>query len=356
MDSIRLQKLRAVCAQHQLDAFLATRPLSLHYLLGFSGSSGVGLITDTAVYFITDFCYKEQALIEVPADRIIQAAGTLLEELNTIPKFRRLKTIGFEADYLTVSNFEHFKKIAHFAQLVPLTDTIETIAAQKSTEEAELIRKACDITVSVFQEVCNVIQAGVTEQDIATEISYKIRRYGGDGDAFEPVVLFGKNSAYPHGKPGGTKLSKRDIVQLDLGAVYKGYCADFSRIVFMGKPSRQLLALYQVVKEAQDKALSVCTAGIPANEIDTAARSVIEKAGYGAYFGHSIGHGLGLNVHMVPKISPKNSAPVHSDTIFTIEPGIYLPGVGGVRIEDVVYIQDTNVYVLTKSSRDPIIL
>jgi len=356
MNRARIKKLMEVCAAHQLDAFLITHPISLRYIVGFTGSNGLSIITAKSVYFITDFRYKEQASIEVYADVILQAKDSLVEGLKTFLGNNHLKNVGIEAEHITLHLFEQLKEAVTPAQLVPLVDVINTIAAVKSSEEIENIRCACDITRAVFTDICHLLQTGAIERDIAAEISYRIKKSGGDCDAFEPVVLFGSNSAFPHRKPGNTRLNQGDIIQLDFGAVYKGYCADFSRVLFMGEPSQKMSEMHRIVQEAQKRAITVCKPGVPANEIDAAARAVIEQAGYGAYLGHAVGHGIGLDVHMLPKISPLHTAPIVPGNVFTIEPGVYFPGIGGIRIEDVAYMSNTGVNVLTNTSQDSIVL
>ena len=348
----RIQQLFDYLSEQQLDAFLVSKPVNLQYLLGFTGSNGLSLISDKTVFFLTDFRYKEQASTEVTADEIVLVNGPLIDSLNKLPGFDSIKRLGFESEYVTYNTYRKLSGIADHAALVPCSEAIDGIAAKKSPEEIALIQKACDITVSVYNDIQPLFSEGVSEVEIDAEISYRIKRRGGDGDAFEPHVLFGKNSAFPHGKPGQTKLRIGDVIQLDFGAAYKGYNSDFSRVLFLGKPPDKLLNIHNVVKKALEQAVEMIKPGRPANEIDAAARDIINRNGFAQYFGHTVGHGVGLTVHALPKISAANTEPVEVGNVFTIEPGIYIPGFGGVRIEDVVSIEQSGTKVLTKAQRD----
>ena len=357
MHERRIQQLCDYLSKQQLDAFLVSKPVNLQYLLGFTGSNGLSLISDKTVFFLTDFRYKEQASIEVTADEIVPVNGPLIDSLDKLPGFDSIKRLGFESDYITYNTYQKLQDIAGHASLIPCSEVVDSIAAKKSPEEIALIQKACDITVSVYKNIRSLFNEGVSEIEIAAEISYKIKKQGGDGDAFEPHVLFGKNSAFPHGKPGQTKLRISDVIQLDFGAVYKGYHADFSRVLFLGNPPEEILNIHNIVKKALEQAIEIIKPRVlGANEIDAAARNIINRSGFGQYFGHSVGHGVGLTVHSLPKISAANAEPVEVGNVFTLEPGIYIPGFGGVRIEDVVCIEHSGAKVLTEEKRDLVIL
>lgn len=352
MHEQRIQQLSDYLSKQQLDAFLVSKPTSLQYLLGFTGSNGLCLFSDKTVFFLTDFRYKEQAAAEVTTAEIVPADGPLFDSLNKLPGFDNIKRLGFESEYVTFNTHQKLCGIAGDAALIPCSEAIDGIAARKSPEEITLIQKACDITVSVYNDIQPLFREGVSEIEIAAEISYKIKRQGGDGDAFEPHVLFGKNSAFPHGKPGQTKLRMGDVIQLDFGAAYKGYNSDFSRVLFMGSPPEELLNIHNVVKKALEQAIEMIEPGKPANEIDAAARNIINQGGFAQYFGHSVGHGVGLTVHSLPKISAANTEPLEEGNVFTVEPGIYIPDFGGIRIEDVVSIEQSGIKVLTNVRRE----
>ena len=352
----RIKQLCGYLSEQQLDAFLVSKPTSLQYIVGFTGSNGLSIISDKTVFFLTDFRYKEQASAEVTADEIVPADGPLVHSLNKLTGFDSIKRLGFESEYVTYDTYGKLCGIAGETALIPCSEVIDRIAAKKSPEEIEFLQKACDITVSVYKKVRPLLKEGVSEIEIAAEISYKIKKNGGDGDAFEPHVLFGKNTAFPHGKPGQTKLRTGDVIQLDFGAVYKGYHADFSRVLFLGNPPEYMLHIHSVVNKALEQAIETIQPGIAANAIDAAARNIINRKGFGQYFGHSAGHGVGLSVHTLPKISAANAEPVEEGNVFTIEPGIYIPDFGGVRIEDVVSIGQSGAMVLTEVQRDLVIL
>ncbi len=356
MNETRLKNLRSILTSHNLDAYLVSKPSSLRYLLGFTGSSGLGFLTGESVTFITDFRYEDQAAQEIHADTTVIAKKSLFESLPAIPQIGSVQKVGFEPEHLTFDNYRKVTDILDGITFIPLTEEIEKIAAIKSFDEIKNIQKASAITIRVYHEILGLLNEGVSESDIAAEITFRIRKNGGDGVAFEPIVLFGEHSALPHGTPGVKQLGHGDSIQLDFGAVYNGYCSDFSRVVVLGKADKEFLKVYSIVNSALDRALSVVRAGIEAKAIDFAARSFIKKNGYGNNFRHALGHGVGLTVHAFPKISSAVSDPVETMQIFTIEPGIYIPGRFGIRIEELVMIGNEGVTNLTDVPRELIVL
>ena len=263
---------------------------------------------------------------------------------------------GFEPEHLSFDNYRRVTDVLDAVTFIPLSGEIDKIAAIKSFDEIKNIQKASAITIEVYHEILDLLTEGVSESDIAAEITFKIRKKGGDGDAFEPIVLFGAHSALPHGTSGEKKLGYGDSIQLDFGAVYNGYCSDFSRVVVLGKAEEEFQKVYSIVNRALDRALSVVRAGAEAKKIDFAARSFIEKRGYGNNFRHALGHGVGLTVHALPKISSSVSDTVETMHIITIEPGIYIPGRFGIRIEDLIQINQKGVTNLTDVPRELIVL
>lgn len=355
----RIQDLRHFLSSNELDAFLIIKPSSLRYLLGFTGSNGLGIITNSAVYFITDFRYKDQAEKEVQYDKIILADGSLINSIKEITEFNRFNTFGFESDYITYNSYQNLSEVITSnpgSSLLPFAGTLDKIASKKSPGEILSIRKACDITLKVFDEIKPYFRENVTESDIAAEISYKIKKKGGEGDSFNPIVLFGKNTALPHGVPGKTKLRKGENIQLDFGSVIEGYHADFSRCLYFGNPPDDFLRIHNAVRNALETAIAGIEVGKGGKEIDAFARNVIKEFGYGDYFGHAVGHGVGLSIHEMPKISPLSEDELAIGNVFTVEPGIYISDKYGVRIENVVSIERSGVNVLTDISTELSIL
>lgn len=351
----RIELLRKHVNENNLDAFLITNSSALRYFLGFTGSSGIGFVTRDSIHFITDFRYREQAVKEVKAAEIHISKESVYAYLSNLAVFKNSKNTGFESESLDFHNYSILTNSAP-ETLIPFNDVAGKISSVKSPDEINYIKKACDITVGVFNEILCCFKTGVTEKDIVSEIYCKLLRNGSDKVSFEPCVLFGKNTSLPHGKPGQSRLSKGDLIQLDFGAVYNGYHADFSRGLIFGKPSKDQREIYLTVLEAQQSAIERVRPGVIANEVDEAARDVIRKRGFGEYFGHATGHGIGLNVHTYPRISEKNTDPLIEGNVFTIEPGVYIPGFGGVRIEDIVVVEPGGCGFLTEPLKNIITL
>jgi len=355
MQKTRISKLRTFLSENNLDSFILHDTTGLRYFLGFTGSSGLALITDKTVLFITDFRYKNQSASEVIADEIVITDKPLFDSLLRIPAFNSCGRIGFEAGLLIYSHFQNLDQAAP-EKLVPCEDVTASISSVKSFQEIEYIKRACDITVAVFDDIRPFFRDSVTEMDIAAEIAYKMRKLGSDGEAFDSIVLFGERTALTHGKPGTAQLKPGDFIQLDFGASYNGYCADFSRALIVGRPSREQREIHLAVKKAQENAIDTIKSGVPAKDVDLAARNCLEKRGFLQYFGHSVGHGVGLNVHTLPRLSKTSEALLEPGNVFTVEPGVYIQGIGGVRIEDTVSLDQTGVSILTEAERELFII
>ncbi len=352
MNDDRVEALRNLFIEKEIDSFLVNSPTSLHYLFGYTGTNGLGFINTRKSYFVTDFRYKDQSANEVFATEIILADGHLADSLTGIDDIEECKKTGFESTAVNYDQYLSYKQIFGSSELVPCQETVEKIESVKSAVEIEYISKASEITIKVFNEIIDLIKPGITEKEVAAEISYRILRLGGDGDSFFPIVLFGSRTALPHGSPEDIKLEEGDLVQLDFGVRYRGYCSDFSRVLIAGKLKREQREIYLAVRESIDRTIEILKPGMPAKDVDLFAREIIEKKGFGRYFGHSIGHGVGLAVHALPKLSRNSDEVLSIGNVFTIEPGIYLTGSCGVRIEDLICLDDTGVRVLTNTSRD----
>lgn len=348
MSDNRLLQIRRFLSDNNLEAFLITKHSSLRYIFGFTGSSGIGWITHKATAFLTDSRYKVQASKEVYCDDLLLVAGPLFENLPKFREFTQSKRIGFESDDLSFRLHQKLTSILDpSSSLLPFEDVFDKLASVKTPEELTSIKTACDITVQVFMELLSDISEGVSENDIAAEISYKIRKNGGDKDSFDPIVLFGRNTAMPHGTPGKTKLQNGNVIQLDFGAVYNGYHSDFSRVIGFGGLPGDYTDIHKIVRTALEEAIEAVETGRPAKAIDTVARDSIDRAGYGKYFGHALGHGVGLDIHAFPKISPSSADTLQSGNVFTLEPGIYIPEKFGIRLENVISIDGKTVSNLT---------
>ncbi len=352
----RLNAVRRFMQISRLDAFIVSDPAHVFYLTGFSGSSGLCVITPHRQFFITDNRYKAQAPLEVRGYRIVIAPLNLFQTIadrRLIPLRRR---IGFESHVLHVSEFRSLKKLFPSCRFVPAANVIETISAVKDASEIALLRAAVEITDKAFKKVLPLIRPGVREGDIAAEISYWHKRYGADADAFDPIVAGGPRGALPHAHASERKIKRGEMLVMDFGCRRKGYHSDMTRTVSVGKPSGLMRSVYAAVLEAQQRALDILKAGAAACAVDAAARDVIRHYGFGKYFIHSLGHGLGIHLHEPLRLSPISKDILQKGNTVTVEPGIYLPGVGGVRIEDDVVIGRDHSEVLNTSSKELIIL
>lgn len=352
----RIQQLRTQFDQLNIDAFLVTFLPHLRYLTGFSGSNGIGIVTRSAQYIITDGRYAEQINHEVSGWKIFITQKGLFEELqkrNLLPSGTR---VGFDGNAVNFSQFQHLKKLLPKVKFLPKVDCIERIAIVKDADEISKIKCAVAITDAVFTELLSLVRPGISELDLAAEISYRQRKHGAEGDAFETIVASGERSALPHGRASSKKLQNGDLVTFDFGCVYEGYHSDMTRTVIVGKPKFEAKKIYTIVLDAQRKAVDAAASGMRATDLDAIARQYIKKHGYDKFYKHSLGHGIGLQIHEPPRISVLSKAMLESGNVITIEPGIYLPNFGGVRIEDDVVITNGHCEVLNRSSKELIIL
>jgi Xaa-Pro aminopeptidase len=352
----RLTAVRTAMAELRLQAFLVTEMAHVRYLTGFSGSSGLCVITPEKQFLITDRRYKSQAPLEVDGFTIIIAKlrlFPLIIEKSMIPKQAR---IGFESEHITVSDMKNLKKLLPGRHFVPDTHILETVTAVKDEGEIEFIQYAAQISDKVFKKILKLIRPGMRECDIAAEISYWHRKYGAECDAFNPIVASGERGALPHARASDKIIRCGEMVLLDFGCRYCGYHSDLTRTISVGKPSAEMKKIYKIVLEAQKKAIDTVYNGIAARSVDAAARKHIRQAGYGRYFIHSLGHGLGIQIHEPLRLSALSTAILKTGNVVTIEPGIYIPGSGGVRIEDDIVVHENGCDVLTTSPKELIIV
>ncbi|MEK6725305.1 MAG: Xaa-Pro peptidase family protein [Deltaproteobacteria bacterium] len=347
-----LSSLKDVMRAARCDAILITGIENICYLTGFTGSSGVLLITDKGGIFFTDSRYTEQAGKEIKGKVKIREYKKQVPELSAAIIDARLKEVGFEDSDLTFQLYQALKKELKGVKLVPLKDRLTLLRGVKTKGELRLISGAVDIAYKAFEKLLPSIKPGKSEDDLAVELEYLIRKGGAEGLSFDVIVASGGRSALPHGRASDKLLKMGDPVVIDFGARYKGYHSDETVTLFIGKASERLARIYQTVKEAHDRAIDAVKTGTSFSDIDRAAREYIEKAGYGKYFGHGTGHGVGLNVHEGPSISPNSKGVAEEGMVFTIEPGIYIPKIGGVRIEDMVVVTRDGCRVLTKIPKE----
>jgi len=348
--------LRERLSARSLDALLLTSLPNIRYMTGFTGSNALAVITRRGGLFVSDSRYRLQSAAEVKGlKRVIGSAG-LLEDAAAARALARCRNAGFEADSLTYAQYRSLKKLFPRVAFRPVTGLVEEMALVKDRDEIAAIAGAARVADSVFRDVLKAIRAGATELDIAAEITWLTRRRGGDADAFDVIVASGPNGALPHARPGARKIRTGDFVIMDFGAVVQGYCSDLTRTVCVGAAPRAMRKAYDAVLEAHAAALRAAHGDMPARALDAAARGVLRRRGFGRYFTHSLGHGLGLRVHERPRVSPASGETLRTGSVITIEPGVYIPGKGGVRIEDDVLLEGGGCRLLTASPRQLILL
>lgn len=353
----RLTRLRRSLRERGLDAILITHLPHIRYLAGFTGSAGILLVTARKAFFATDFRYQEQIAEELstgvrgiidalPLDRLV--ADGLLEAGMTV---------GFQDGYMTVARLEDLKKKAKMVRFQKSGDLVGSLVMVKTDEEVALIKKAADIAAKVYSQVLEIARPGMRELDLATEISYIGRKLGSEGDAFDIIVASGPRGALPHGRASNKKMKKGELVTLDFGCIYNGFNSDMTRTFGFGRPSQEAREIYDIVLRAEQMGVKGARAGISAKDLDDICRDEIGRAGYAEAFGHSTGHGLGIEVHEAPGVSWRGADQIlEENMVVTIEPGIYLPGRCGVRIEDDVVITREGCRSLTTARRDLVLL
>lgn len=349
-ESLRL--LQRFLREDVCDALLVTHLPHVRYLCGFTGSSGWLLVRRRSAVLLTDPRYREQAAQEVREARVHIVAGGTMTAALAGGLLRSVEKLGIEADHLDVVTHRNLAKALRPMRLVPLQHAIEDLREQKYPDEITAIRRAVRISEQVFRDILPLLRPGVREFEIAAEITYRHRLLGADGDAFPPIVLFGRRSSLIHGQPSGTRLRSGQVILMDFGCRANGYVCDMTRTVFLGRAPRRMREIYAAVQEAQEIGRSEARPGLPASALDHAVRSHIEERGYGAYFEHGLGHGIGLDVHEAPHISWRRDDPLEPGSVITIEPGIYVPDLGGVRIEDDVLITADSASCLTQLPRE----
>jgi Xaa-Pro aminopeptidase len=354
--SNRVQSLRVQLAEKGLDGILITSPFNRRYISGFSGTAGYLLITENKALLITDFRYTEQATEQAPLFEIVRHSATIVEELARKIDELKLKKVGFERQYVSYAVYEDLISASPEVDWVGVQGIVESIRMVKSAEELQTIKEACTIADKAFGHIVSYIKPGVTEQEVALELEFFMRKLGASSTSFDTIVASGYRSALPHGVASDKVIQQGEFVTLDYGAYYKGYVSDITRTIAVGEPSDKLKEIYQTVLQAQLAGVSQIKAGMSGKEADALTRDIIRDAGYGEYFGHSTGHGIGLEVHEGPGLSSKSDVILKTGMVVTVEPGIYISQLGGVRIEDDVVITENGCEILTHSPKDLIII
>lgn len=349
----RIEKIKNSFSDLKIDSFLVKNLPNIRYISGFSGSAASILLTDNIDYFVTDFRYKTQSSNEVyPGFEIIIYAQNSNLFLKDLIQKHDLKRIGFESNFMTYAEVENLRKEFNAAEFVPVDGLIEKIVICKNENEIQSTKKAAEITDKTFTELLKIIKPGMTEREVSANISYYQKMFGADGDSFDAIVASGERSAFPHARATDRKINKGELLKLDFGCIVDGMKSDMTRTIAIGEIPDECKKIYGIVKEAQQRALDNVKAGVSARDVDSAARSFIKDKGYGNNFGHGLGHGLGYDIHEKPALNERSDYILEVNNIITIEPGIYIEGLGGVRIEDDVVVTKTGCEILNKSTKE----
>ncbi|AFC29762.1 peptidase M24 [Paenibacillus mucilaginosus 3016] len=352
----RVHRLRELLDEKGIPALFITNATNRTYMTGFTGSSGYVLITATRAVLLTDFRYMTQAPQQAPGYEVVEHAPKVAETVKDILAREGISRLGFEASDLSFSAYRSYAEGLSPVELLPTEGLVETLRMVKDEGELAVMQEAADLADRTFTHILDFLKPGVKELDIALEIEMFVRRNGAASTSFETIVASGERSALPHGKASEKLIGNNEFVKLDYGAYYKGYCSDITRTVVLGTPSDKHREIYGIVLEAQMAALEAIRPGMTGREADAVARDIITKYGYGDHFGHGLGHGLGMEVHESPRLSKLGDTVLKPGMTVTVEPGIYLPGFGGVRIEDDIVITDQGNRRLTHSDKDLIVL
>lgn len=354
-----MKKIDKLCAAlSENEAFLLTSRVGTRYYTGFSSSNGYVFVTKNEAWFLTDFRYIEAAKKSITDMHIVEIKK-LSDSVNELIRRCGIKSIEIEAERLTVAALENFRNIFKDVEIIAggrLDEIINDQRIVKSDDEVEYIEKAQKITEDAYYHILPFIKEGVTERELALELEFFMRKSGASAAAFDLIVVSGENSSKPHGVPSDRKIKSGDFITMDTGAVVEGWHSDMTRTVAFGGISDEQRKVYDIVLQAQLAACASVSEGITCEQVDSAARDIITNAGYGEFFGHGTGHGVGLEIHEAPTVSVKKDTVLKDGMIITIEPGIYLPGKFGVRIEDMIKVSKSGCRNLTKAPKELTIL
>ncbi len=360
----RLLEVRKNALKRGVDAFLVTDIKNIRYISGFTGSSASIIVTGSGEegnplgIFLTDSRYTEAARKEARGftvrqySKAVNLTGAIAAEVES----KGIKTLGFEANHLTYETFAKLKNAVGRARLKPLTGVVSILRARKDAEELRVIRESAALLDRGFEAAGGMLRPGAIEKDVAWGIESFLRRAGADAFAFDPIIASGPRGALPHGKASDKKIKKGELVVVDMGVLLNGYNSDETRTYCVGRPGQRQKKIFDAVSAAQMLAIEKIRPGAAAKDVDLAARGHIEKAGFGRCFGHGTGHGVGLDVHEAPIIGPYSKDVLEEGMVVTVEPGIYIPGLGGARIEDMVHVVKGGAEIITKTRRDMVCL
>lgn len=351
----RIEKIQKQLTMNNVDAILITKYENRRYTTGFTGSAGMVLISQKGATLITDFRYGEQSQTEVKNAKIVVHDGNIEKEVANEIERHGIQKVAVEENAMTLKTFSALKEYVK-AQLVPLENIVEKVREIKEQSELETMRTAARIADKAFENILNVIKPGITEREIRDELEGDMRKQGATSSSFNIIVASGERAALPHGVASEKAIEFGDMVTLDFGAMYNGYCSDITRTIAVGNCSDEFQAIYHIVLEALKRGTEGIRAGENAKKIDELTRNYITEKGYGNRFGHSTGHGLGMEVHEPLRLSDKSKEVLQAGMVVTVEPGIYIPGWGGCRIEDDIVVTENGYEIITHSPKKLLIL
>ncbi|WP_017548878.1 M24 family metallopeptidase [Salinicoccus carnicancri] len=350
---IKYEKVNALLEEKNLDALLIMSDYNRRYLTGFTGSSGAVIMTKDEKFLISDFRYKAQGIEQAKNFEFVLQDKGLLDFIMEFMDSKGYESVGFEGEHV---NFNTFDRLDSTFDLIPLTAEIEKIRMFKTSDEVDLIRRACSIADETYEYILKYIQPGMSELDVRNEVENYMRKLGAEGSSFDMIVASGVRGALPHGVASDKLIESGEMVTLDFGAYYKGYASDITRSFGVGSVTEEMEKIHHIVLESQLASLDRIGPGMTGREADKVARQIIEKNAYGPNFGHSLGHGLGLEVHEMPGLAKSSDVKLAKDMVVTIEPGIYVDDTGGVRIEDDCLVTDSGLEKLSHSSKELFII
>lgn len=352
MNADRLKRLRKELRKENLDGIFIQSSSNLRYISGYTGSNGICYVSLDDAWFFTDFRYKTQSAVEVHNMHIEVPVGKgLLQAMKDSHCIKDGSVVAFEGNHLSFEQYDEMKKLSPDCQFVSRSMLIEKIASIKEEYELDCLREAARITDAAFAELLNEIKPGISERMLDAKLSYIMKSLGSEKDSFDTIVASGINGSRPHHSPTDKLLQNGELITIDFGAMYRGYHGDVTRTVCLGKADDKQREIYHIVLDAQEKAISALKPGLTGKEVDAIARDYIASKGYGDYFGHGLGHGLSLEIHAEPRLSPRNNNALLAKQVVTVEPGIYIPGWSGVRIEDDVFITESGHEDITKAPK-----
>lgn len=361
----RLQKLKKLLNYEECESLIIEDPISLYYLTGIEMSAGRLIAHSQGAHLFVDSRYYEICKKIAPFPVVLSDNGLPIKDIFSIAELHLVKFLGFSSENTTYTRFLQLEKaLIDFnaenktqVTLKGIEDPVAKLRTIKDDEEIKILKQAADLGSAGFDFVCSLLKEGVTEKEVATELEIYWKRRGSKGLAFDPIIAFGANTSMPHYRAGDRKLKKGDNVLIDIGVNINHYHSDMTRVVYFGNPNPKILTIHEMVLEAQRRALNLCKPGTLIGDLDKAARGFIAEKGYGKNFMHGLGHGVGLEIHEAPSLRDTpllSQIPLEEGMVITIEPGIYLPDIGGVRLEDTVVITASGHENLTNRSKEPI--